>query len=235
MIEIFQPTLQDTSKEDIEKIVAIVQNTPELGFVFKALIEDHIKGNTQRANLLYARFDGEIAGVAIIGSRRPYAHHFRTGEIAVAKPFRRKRIATSLYFATTCAGILEGRRSVEETVILDLSPWMVRPTEAKGDCCGGEGFLISLNYHYAGSFPEHTSGFKTIEPWIKPTITEFDDWYKRIPEGTLVHLIDTPLGAINFEKCLKNYEQHRPELAAQLKAVRNRICFDLPEVEVSAE
>ena len=207
MLEIKLPLLNWKGKE-LESIYHLFQATPELGFLYKTSIRDHIRENENRGTLWAAYLNKELVGVAAIGSRRLYPHLARHGEIGVIKEFRRRRVGTALYLAQILQMILEGRREAEDTIIPALSPWMAGPT---GCSDGGIGFLPSLNYIHYGTLPSRTSAFKDIQLWGKKTL-EVHHILSRSPEGVRVSLIDTQKTRDTFAKNLENYKKHNKPL-----------------------
>lgn len=212
-----------------------MQHAPELGFVFKAVIIDAIAQNSTRGTLWAVYLDEKPVGAAMIGSRRPYHHVYRTGDVTVVKEYRRKRLGTCLYTATAMQGILEGRREVEETVIASLSPWMVYSGDSDtivgeqnydGQLSSGEvrgsGFLRSLNYKYYGTLPKRTSGFRDIQLWCHDP-SEIDDYLSRLPEQEVVIELATNAEHDNdvFDKNIENYKQHEPELVSRFEILRS--------------
>ena len=90
---------------------------------------DKISQKQKQQNSLWAAFvDDKMVGVAMIGGR-PQSHIIKYGEIAVLPEFRRMRVASSLYFAMTIQGIIEGRRLFEDTIVGDNpTQFFVLPT-----------------------------------------------------------------------------------------------------------
>ena len=226
MILIKLPRLSWDGK-DLEDIYTVLQGAPELGFLYKASIRDHIRENESRGTLWAAYWDEQLVGVATIGSRRSYPHLTRHGEITVIPEYRRRRIGTALYFVQILQSLLEGRREVEDTIIPELSPWMSGPTE----CQEGIGFLPSLEYSLLGTLPRRTSGFKDIQLWGKCTYN-LDRWLDRIPTNSDFELLDTPKMRATFEKNLKNYENHDPDLVQTIQSCRDWIFETFQRVEV---
>jgi hypothetical protein len=238
MIEVKLPQKGETSEDEIEAICDIMQKSPELGFVYKAVVLDAIVQNNVRGSLWAVYLDGVPVGAAMIGSRRPYDHVYRTGDVTVLTEYRRRRLGTCLYTATAMQGILEGRREVEETVIASLSPWMVyasrdqagyeNPTIVGGkqenfdgqvslDKVNGPGFLRSLGYTHYGTLPKRTGGFRDIQLWCHSPI-EIDAYLSRLPDDEVViELQDVNHDRTVFERNMKNYMQHDIELAAQFR------------------
>jgi hypothetical protein len=218
MIEVTVPQKNETPTGDIDALFDLIQGASELGFIRRSLLEDYLKSNSTRPVLFLAKFDGVVAGGSVIASRRPYAHIMKTGEVAVPKEYRRKRIATTLYFAMACTGLIEGRREVQEDVIESLSPWMVRST------CEGEGFLLSLNYHHYGTLPKRTGAFRDIEYWCKPYI-EFEDWEQRVPPDSRVYLPEMDQARLYFEQNMLNYDRHDPDLRVTIEKYRDMFVY----------
>ena len=234
-IEVFTPT-RATSQEDLERIYDILQREPNImGFVYKATIQESIYGNTNRLNLVAARLDGEIVGALMVVGRRPYQHLWKSGNVYVLPEARRQRVGTALYTAAAIGAIIEGRRLTQDDVILDYSPWMVRERKPTDVCGGGKGFLITLGYQQAGTFPRVTTGFKTIEPWIKEVIPYIEDYIIRIPKGTTIQLFHTATAQKVYEENLKRYQTYDPDLAKTLVFKREGVLQGLWEgVEVIA-
>lgn len=204
----------------LEEIYTMFQSSPELGFLFKAGLKDHIRENESRGTLWAAYRDEQLVGVATLGSRRAYAHLARHGEIHVPRQFRRQRIGTCLYFVQVLQALLEGRREMEDTIIPALSPWMSQE----------EGFLSSLKYKLYGVLPARTGGFKDVMLWGKETI-EVDDYSDRLPNDLRdLHFRDTPKMRETFEKNIANYSSHNPRLAEQITSLRQWV-FDAAIVE----
>lgn len=218
-ISIKHPLKGRTSTETVESIVKVMQSAPELGFVLRASVVSWMEENTRRGTLWYAEVDEQVVGVATIKTRRPYFHLYDTGDVTVLKPYRRQRIGTALYTATTFQGILEGRREVQETVIDSLSGFMVYPS-CNGD--GGVGFLNSLKYKHYGTLPKRTSGFRDIVLRCHAT-DEIDDYLTRLAPGTTIELRETNDVRVNFARNMENYEQHDPALAQRIRDIRQKL------------
>ncbi len=218
MIEVTVPYQKETPTEDIDALFDLIQAAPELGFVRRSLLEDYLKMNSNRPTLMMAKLDGVVAGGCVIASRRPYTHVMRTGEIAVPLEYRRKRVATALYYAECVVGLIEGRREVQEDVIVSLSPWMVRSSAE------GEGFLLSLNYHHYGTFPQRTGAFRDIEYWCK-SLVEYDDYECRVPPDTRLFIPETEEMRGYFEKNMDNYQRNRPELKTTIGGYRDAFMY----------
>lgn len=204
-------------KEKIEEIYNLLQSTPELGFVRKDTIRDHIRQNEERGTIWAAYYKGQILGVANIGSRRAYSHLTRHGEIGVSPQYRRGRIGTCLYFVQILQSLLEGRRLVEDTIIPEYSPWMSGPTK----CGEGLGFLPSLSYTHYGTLPQRTSGFKDVQLWGGETLKLRDYYLGQILEKSTYFLVDTPKTRATFEKNMNYYHTHEPELVPLFQEVRD--------------
>jgi hypothetical protein len=241
VIEVKLPQKGVTPDDEVEAICDIMQKSPELGFVYKAVVLDAIAQNNVRGSLWAVYLDGVPVGAAMIGSRRPYDHVYRTGDVTVLTEYRRRRLGTCLYTATAMQGILEGRREVEETVIASLSPWMVYSEnvgwqiydsvcgesngagpanfdgQLKTDKVDGPGFLRSLGYSHYGTLPKRTGGFRDIQLWCHSPI-EIDNYLSRLPDDEIViELQDVNHDRTVFERNMKNYMQHDIELAAQFR------------------
>ena len=226
MIEITVPIKGEVPEEEIDALFDLIQAAPELGFIRRSLLDDYLISNARRPVVFMAKLDGQIAGGSVIASRRPYWHLMRTGEVAVPPEYRRKRVATSLYYAMICVGLLEGRRETEETVIESMSPWMVR------ESCDGEGFLLSLNYHHYGTLIKRTGAFRDIELWCKP-LNEYKDWEDRVPPDTRIYLPETEEMRGHFDRNMKNYSGHDPELKKTIEGLRDALVYnDLEMVSV---
>ncbi len=243
MITVKLPRKGVTPESEIEAICDVMQHAPELGFVYKAVILDAIAQNDTRGTIwsVHDPDAGSVVGVAMIGSRRPYDHVYRTGDVTVIPSERRKRFGTCLYTATALQGILEGRREVEETVIASLSPWMVYGSrevdrnvgtqiEIVGEtnydgmlnlgAVDGAGFLRSLNYTHYGTLPKRTGGFRDIQLWCHSPF-DIDDYLERLPEDDVViELADTEHDWKVYERNVENYRKHDPQLAAKAEALK---------------
>lgn len=241
MIEVRLPRKGVTPEAEIEAICDIMQKAPELGFVYRAVILEAIASNSVRGTIWAVYLDGTPVGTAMIGSRRPYDHVYRTGDVAVMPEHRRKRMGTCLYTATALQGILEGRREVEETVIASLSPWMVYSSrevdhgvgtviEVDGEqnfdgqlklgAVDGGGFLRSLNYKHYGTLPKRTGGFRDIQLWCHSPF-DIDDYLERLPdEEVVIELAETEHDQKVYERNIANYKQHDAELATKAEKLK---------------
>ena len=216
MIEITIPT-RDWQGSTLEEIYHSIQSAAELGFVYKATLSDLVKENDNRTGL-WSAFDGpELLGSAICGSRAAAGHLWRHGDINVKPEHRRRRVGTAFYFAQIIQAILEGRRQLEDTIIPDMSPWMVR----KSEC--GDGFLLVLGYKPSGLLKERTRGFKDVELWGMGTLDQIDLYVSRLPEGVSIEVRDTPKVRSGYEKNMEAFRIHRPELAEQFDLARQEI------------
>lgn len=241
MITVKLPRKGVTPEAEVERICDIMQHAPELGFVYKAVVLDAIAGNDVRGTLWAVYDNDEPVGVAMIGSRRPYDHVYRTGDVTVVPERRRQRFGTCLYTATAMQGILEGRREVEETVIASLSPWMVyealerdRGTETRFGTDGppnfdgqlrmgsvdGHGFLRSLNYKHYGTLPMRTGGFRDIQLWCHSPF-DIDDYLERLPEDDVViELADREHDWKVYDRNIENYKKHDMTLATRAERLK---------------
>lgn len=217
MLEILMPRLSWEGSR-LEEIYTMFQASPELGFLYKASLKDHIRENDSRGTLWAAYRDRQLVGVATVGSRRAYSHLLRHGEIHVPKAFRRQRVGTSLYFVQLLQALLEGRRELEDTIIPALSPWMPE-------------FLSALQYTLYGLLPQRTGGFKDIMLWGKKSF-EVDGYLDRLPDDlNRIELYDTAKTRETFDKNLLNYLGHDPSLAERIKVLRLWV-FEVASVDV---
>jgi len=218
MIELKLPD-KDWPDDQLTAIYNLIQATPELGFNYRTGIHDHVVANRTRGTIWAAYLNSELAGVAMVGSRRLYPHLLRHGEIAVKPEYRRQRVGTSLYYAQILQAYLEGRREVEDTIIASLSPWMRGPT----DC--GIGFLPSLGYTHYGTLPRRTSGFRDIELWGRD-LTDINTLLKyssRVPSNLVIELYDTPAMRDTFVKNTDNYAHHDVPARDYMDSIRGQI------------
>lgn len=241
MITVKLPRRGVTPEVELERICDIIQHAPELGFVFKAVVLDAISQNDVRGTLWAVYDNEEPVGVAMIGSRRPYDHVYRTGDVAVVPERRRQRFGTCLYTATAMQGILEGRREVEETVIASLSPWMVYSAKEhdknvateigidgmpnfdgllRMNAVDGDGFLRSLGYTWYGTLPKRTGGFRDIQLWCHSPF-DIDDYLERLPEDDVViELADREHDWKVYDRNIENYKKHDMTLATRAERLK---------------
>lgn len=201
---VIQVPLSSWQSDALMEIYNFVQATPELGFIYRTALQDHVKGNEKLEPTMWAAYmNDELAGVATVGSHPRYPHTAKHGEITVRRDRRRMRIGTSLYFTQVLHAILKGRREIEDTIIPDLSPWMA----GVGEC--GPGFLPVLGYTHYGTMPKRTSGFKDIMLWGTETLDAVDRYMDRLPDMLQrIELRETPKMRENFERNMHNYGQH---------------------------
>ncbi len=217
--------------EQIEEIYHLFQRTPELGFVRKESIRDHIRQNKERGTIWGAYSEGgQLLGIANIGGRHLYPHLFRHGEVGVIRPYRRRRIGTCLYFAQILQSLLEGRRLVEDTIIPDYSPWMVGPSCNNA----GMGFLPFLGYKHYGTLPQRTSAFRDVELWGGETLKLVRRYLECIDETSTFELIDTSKTRATFNKNLQFYRTHIPDKVHEFYKARAWV-LDNFEVEVVSD
>ncbi len=196
----------------LDQIYHSIQSAPELGFVYKTSLSDLVKENENRPSLWSAFIDKKLVGTAVVGSRAANQHLWRHGDIAVFPEFRRRRYGTSLYFTQILQAILEGRRIIEDTVVPDLSPWMV-----------GQGFLPAIGYTQFGVLPGRTRAFKDIELWGGDTHLLVDNFFDRLPDDLTIDIYDTPKVRDGFQKNVEIFDKYFPQLAAWFRSQRDEI------------
>lgn len=210
---------RDWPSAKLEKLYDTIQSFSDtLGFIFRASITDVVRTNLERGSLWAAYLvdpDGNetIAGFSQIGSRRDYIHLIRHGSIGVVPVYRRGRIASALYLAERLQAILEGRRSMEDTIIPQRSPWMAD-------------FLPTLKYSLLGKLPKRTSGFMDVDLWEAST-TPLDHHVSRVNEGpyelSTLELAMGPTVDNTWVKNLKAYKLHDEALVSQILTARKYI------------
>ncbi|MBT9132072.1 MAG: hypothetical protein DDT33_00582 [Firmicutes bacterium] len=201
----------------LDQIYHSIQSAPELGFVYKTSLSDLVKENENRPSLWSAFLDSKLAGTAVVGSRAANHHLWRHGDIAVFSEFRRRRYGTLLYFTQILQAILEGRRIIEDTIVPDLSPWMVRPD------CNGQGFLPAVGYQQLGIQPGRTRTFKDIELWGGDTDYLISNFFDRLPDDLKIDIYDTPKVRNGFQKNVEIFDKYSPKLADWFRSQRNEI------------
>lgn len=193
-------------------VCELIQSHSEyLGFHHMAALKDQMKANNGRGNLWGAYLEGELVGSSACGSRSAYPHLMRHGDIAVRKEFRRRRIGTCLYFAVVCQSIIEGRRTLEDTIIISMSPFMAD-------------FLGALGYRHIGTLPKRTSGFRDV--WLfaaDNTMDHFDRYLDRMIPGTVIEVRETENTRSAFDNQIKVYQAHSQETVATMIALRDRV------------
>lgn len=175
------------------------------GFTMTETLKQKIK---QKNSMWVAYLDEEMVGVTMFGGR-PQSHLVKYGEIAVLPNYRRKRIATAMYFAMTCQGLIEGRRLFEDSIVGD------NPTQFS--------VLPTLGLKLAGELEHRTASAKSICLFQFSMLWEgaFERMYERVPEETSIEIAGGYYAEELFEKNSIIYKRHSASYIPKAEEYRN--------------
>jgi len=106
--------------EEAEECQKIYNHASIIGLLGGLTHLDTVKGKIKSSGVtMWNAFEGnKIVGSVMIAGRNQ-CHYAKFGEVGVLPEYRRRRIATALYTAILCQGIMEGRRLWEDTIVGD--------------------------------------------------------------------------------------------------------------------
>lgn len=196
---------------DLEEAQEILNHKDNIGLLGGFTLAETLKQKIKQNNSMWlAYFEEKMVGVTMFGGR-PQSHLVKYGEIAVLPEYRRKRIATSMYFAMTCQGVIEGRRLFEDSIVGD------NPTQFN--------VLPTLGLKLAGELEHKTASAKSICLFQFSMLWEgaFERMYQRVPQDTTIEIAGGYYADDLFEKNSIIYKRHSPEYLTKAKDYRDSL------------
>ena len=187
--------LKDADKDEAQSI-----------FNHKSIIEhlggftmlDTIKGKiTSSGTTIWGAYDGsKIIGAVMIAGRNQ-CHLAKFGEVGVLPEYRMQGVATSLYTAIVCQGILEGRRLWEDTIVGN-NPYQFK-------------VLPALGIKHWGILEKKTASFLDIYIFgLNLTEESFMHLINKLPDVE-IHIIEDYYSKDLYNKNMDIYHKKNPD------------------------
>jgi hypothetical protein len=238
-IYIRRPTIEEF--DDVRKPFDEAGDTSELlgGPWLPSYIKDRIRAPRPSFWSAYTGY-AVVGGIGMGG--RDIPHLCKYDQIAVLRRYRRMKIATSLYFALTIQGILEGRR-LFETVFAQGNPYQPHLQESLGlsqaavlrhrtsharDLYIFQGSL--LDQGLAGLGAARHGEARHGMSWHG----FFETMMNRVPPEVQVEIYTNSLVEAYWEKNLETYKRFIPDAVSILHQLRE-IITQLPWIHITQE